>query len=305
MTLFGRTEGIYPSKIKGRGIFRQEEIVYEFQSAYPCVLEDLNQYTKELTAYLKEKYQYKAKRIPILPEVVDYSIIKDDLNSITGVPIGVDKNTLNMSKYDFKNNYVTIVLSFDTSDMKRFVKSLIMEMTALNDNNYFVVDAIEMFENNQLNGFNYCNKGFTEWFMKFKEQVESARNIGVKDEKHTTCIMIGIADLVERLGEEANFGDFIVAAKKDGNISFILIDSSVKMRNIEYEDWYKAIVNNINGIWIGGGANQQTVINITRNSKLLNEESGDDYGFVVIKGSPSLIKLIDLDNLQEGGEVNE
>ena len=307
LSVVGKTDGVFPSRIKGRGILHINENVYEFQSAYPCDIDEMGQYVKSLTTSLREKYKYKADRIPILPETVDYDVVKSAINSIESVPIGIDKNTLHMWKYNFKSNYVSLVLTEDVSDIKVFVKSFITVISKVSDSRYLVIDAAELFEKDEIKESNYHNDRFPELIGKFMDNIKSIKGseVNAVDGKHITCVIVGIANLINKLGSDLNFAEFIEENKEWKRLSFIFIDSVSSVSKLEYESWYKTTVNPNQGIWIGDGANNQSTIRITKNTRILNEDYSTEYGCVVLKGRPSIVKFIDLEDFHEGGEGNE
>ena len=68
---------------------------------------------------------------------------------------------------------------------------------------------------------------------------------------------------------------------------------------MEYDDWYRATVNNTRGIWIGDGIANQFSIKLTKTTKDLYDEIGNKFGYVVERGNPTLIKLLEEGNGDE------
>ena len=59
----------------------------------------------------------------------------------------------------------------------------------------------------------------------------------------------------------------------------------------KFDDWYKAIVNQTEGIWIGGGVTQQFLIKLTIQLTSLSNIS-DEFGVYIKNGMPTIIKMI-------------
>ena len=75
-SIFGSTDGVYPSKIRGRGIIKFER-VYEFQSAQVNENEFQNEDILRLCKESSAKSTKTARKIPILPEKVDFGFVKN------------------------------------------------------------------------------------------------------------------------------------------------------------------------------------------------------------------------------------
>ena len=122
--ILGNCRGKMPAKIKGRGLFKKNSI-YEFQTASIVKdNEDLNMYVSKYCDAIYEKTKYRAKRIPILPEVVDYEYIKNEIDYSYNMVVGVNKDTLHIEKYNLKKNPINFVCSYEIVDTISFIKVL-------------------------------------------------------------------------------------------------------------------------------------------------------------------------------------
>ena len=95
------------------------------------------------------------------------------------------------------------------------------------------------------------------------------------------------------------FGKMFELAKELEKYCFLLIDSVDKFKKVEYDDWYRSTVNNTRGIWIGDGIANQFSIKLTKTTKDLYDEIGNRFGYVVERGNPVLIKLLEEGNGDE------
>ena len=78
------------------------------------------------------KYQIRAKRIPVLPEIVTFDNIKDAYGKTDELIIGIEKESLEMAKYNFKKNFTTIISGNDNSLFNSFINPLINQILSLN-----------------------------------------------------------------------------------------------------------------------------------------------------------------------------
>ena len=69
-SLLNAPKNLIPTKTFGRGITNIDGNSYEFQSAYICNQDKLSETIKQTGEILRQKYQNKAKRIPIIPQFV-------------------------------------------------------------------------------------------------------------------------------------------------------------------------------------------------------------------------------------------
>lgn len=91
----GKTDGLIPSKYKGRGLVSLDR-VYEFQTAYCKEVDDIQDYLRTYCFELREKAETFAKPIPVLPNTVDVEYVKPAIKDIKNIPIGVNKNLLTL-----------------------------------------------------------------------------------------------------------------------------------------------------------------------------------------------------------------
>ena len=85
--ILGNTSGVYPSRIVGRGIYREKD-VYEFQTA--CVTLDAEktvEAVKSFCAELARSGQKKAKVVPIMPKAVLERHLEEVRVTFENIPI--------------------------------------------------------------------------------------------------------------------------------------------------------------------------------------------------------------------------
>ena len=80
--------------------------------------------------------------------------------------------------------------------------------------------------------------------------------------------------------------------ENDGRIKYIIAENASKLKNHEYDDWYKNYLSDDSGIWVGNGIDDQYLITINSSNKKLINNCGPSYGYVIKQGEFYLIKLI-------------
>jgi S-DNA-T family DNA segregation ATPase FtsK/SpoIIIE len=75
--------------------------------------------------------------------------------------------------------------------------------------------------------------------------------------------------------------------------TYIFIDNVDKIKKLEYDNWYRSIVNTSQGIWLGNGIADQFSLKLVKIGKELYYEIGKNFGYVVKRGLPILVKFIE------------
>lgn len=113
------------------------------------------------------------------------------------------------------------------------------------------------------------------------------------DNEYTIQVIIGIDKLLNSSEIDASdFSEKIAMAEQSKKFRFIIVDNPKRLKNHEYENWYKNYLSGENGIWIGNGIDNQFLININSNRRELVNDCGRDFGYLVEEGNAKFIKLI-------------
>lgn len=304
MTILGNVQKVYPAKIFGRGIFKNDK-AFEFQTALVTEKDMIPKFIKEKCEAYRAQAQVCAKSVPVLPKVVKLSDVAKEIGKTNELVIGLNKNDLEVSKFDFKKNYATMVTGLDLAPLSRFINPLIHQMISLNREKILLIQADE-FEIDQISksGSQYINQDFNGIFTSLNEfiakqkEVYEQNNFDKKIFENTrgiTCVIIGIESFKNKLNDEnkLKFAELFNNAKDLGLIHFIFVDSIDKFKKIELEAWYKNCVNNTNGIWIGNGINDQFSLKISQRINELKEDIPLNFCFVVNRGKPVYVKYVE------------
>lgn len=302
-SILGNVRGTKPSEIVGRGLIDLGAI-YEFQTASICDPNKINDTIRQTCEQLCKQYEYRAKAVPILPARVTYSFVKDSLAGLNSIPVGVEKKSLKVSTVDLLKNYTTIITSLDIISLKSLTTEIIKEVNLTNSGKLIVIDAEEILDSKKINNVNYYNNALDSIFVELYTEINNAQEIYQKsnyDKKsiehitNLTCVICGIDKLSAKLSLDNKklLGKMFECGKELGKYCFVLVDSVDKFKKIEYDDWYRNTVNNNRGIWVGDGIANQFAIKLTKTTKELYEEVGNRFGYIIERGIPVLIKLLE------------
>ncbi|MCM3567291.1 type VII secretion protein EssC [Neobacillus mesonae] len=304
--VLGNVDGVYPSKFKGRGIFKADE-VYEFQTAQisEAASRDVYRFVTNYCQSWQQKWNKAgAKRIPILPETVDLDYLRDDIQFGQGLPVGVEKATLKVANYDFAGQYITLTAAADASESTAFLQGLAEIAAVKGDSEVIVLDPEEDFTEDSCIGYQYVTGSkpledkIVELFNMLvyrnntsKDAIEAGLEAPVFGE--VMVIIHAFNELNEQLSEDGRDKLKVFLEKGNGlNVSFVIGDAADKFNSITYESWFQQHVSLHDAIWVGNGIADQYVLKLAKFSNGLYEELADGFGYIIRKGKVSQVKLL-------------
>ena len=288
MSILGSTHGMIPSEIEGRGLFKLDGNIYEFQTAYPYKWDDINQFIKNICTQLNERLARKASKIAILPEHVRLDDVSGSITDLRNVPIGIEKESLSVSTIDIAKNPVSLIAGQDSSILNKFIPSLAQVLQNMSNTEVYLVDGGE--EISDPSGItNYYNSNFEEILAKIEELSSSDLN------KSYVFMIYGIEQFFSTFDDETQrkLKSLISNLKNKKEIRIIFADSISKIKSYEYEDFYRNTVQPIYGVWIGSGITDQYTIKCSTYNRETRAQIANDFGYNVNKGNATLIKLLD------------
>ena len=313
-TIVGKTEGLVPSKCKGRGLIRLDSL-YEFQIA--SLTKDTVPYKfikKDSEDVLRNWRGNHAKRVPILPEKVTIDFVKDYIepDNVYKVPIGVDSNSMQMSYFNFDQHYINVISSSGL-EYQNFVSSLSSMMVQNYSIEGFIFDMThELSIKNKLWKVcitdSECETRVAELFEivlyrnnTYKDALEKGEE--VKKFPPLIVIINGLISLRSSLSDLGKEKLSLILEK--GNvkygISIVVADQIQNISSMTFDKWYKEHVISSEGIWIGNGISEQYQMKPARMASELREEIPIGFGYVLNKGKYNKVKFLN----EKGDEIYE
>ena len=288
--LFGKIGNLYPADFKGRGMFKKEN-VFEFQTAKIYEGDDLSAFLKEKASQIKEMCQTSAPAIPVLPDKVSFEALIGNLKGLENIPIGIERQSLNPSLIDLKNNKINIISSSEFSNLIPFMDSLITMIHEIKENKIILIDlnkAVSKFIDTVTG---YCDRNFdinAEGIINY-----ISKNIQNNSKETLTFIIVGIEKLMTNVNRNAlnKVMEKIIPLE---NVNIVIADSSFGIRKLSTELWYTSNIRADYGIWIGQGVVDQSVIRLTGGSRIYTEKIDNRFAWVIKNGQGALIKLMEL-----------
>lgn len=304
-TIVGKTEGLYPSKYKGRGLVRRDEL-YEFQLASLTDDGVPFAFIQETCCKLAESWQGEnAKKIPILPERVNNEFLSEyiDLKNNLNTPIGVEKNSLNVHYYPFYSEYINLVLSSGT-EYQNFVADLTTLLGEATSVKGIVFDTLKVAGNTigdmeVFSSAKDCENQIGELFAKVlyrNNTYKDALEKGETPEAYEKIFVIinSLNSLRASLSEEGNEKLSLILEKGtvDYNINIVIADQVKNISSVSFEKWYKFNVNSSSGIWIGSGITEQYLLKANKTTNEMHDEISHEFGYSLINGRCVRLKLL-------------
>jgi len=282
-----------PSKLFGRGLVSIDDKIYEFQTAKICDAEEYNSFIKETVEEVNNRNETVAEPIHVLPDQVRISDVKDHLKDMSGVPIGITKKDLRVYNYNFKKNLVNVIASQNLDDAAEFASYLVQELLDINDLDVNIFDAEKIISSKKAN-------------IK-QEYYDLISNLSAKTKKDKICVIIGVDKFVAEFDDvnnqfDFNFASSLKKAEEVGKCNYIFVESASKLKNHEYDPWYKNFISKEVGIWVGNGVDSQYTMNITQDRRGLVNNCGRSFGYVINQGTAIMVKLIEMKEKDDDDE---
>ena len=303
-TVLGNVHKTYPSKLFGRGLIKEDDI-YEFQTALASEKSEIPNYIKDYCNKNKEKYNYIARRVPILPEIVSYDDCRSAVENNNLLALGINKLDLLVATYDFTKDVVNIMTSQDitllegisTPFIEQCINKKSLTNIIINAENFALNDKIKSYSNYFEGNFNNVFDAIKKYINDSLELYNSNNgNKNVFDGKNkVNCVIIGISSFINKISpDRKNEMNTLFANLADlGVINFVIIDTLDKIKKFTYDSWFKDNYNSSNGIYLGNGLGEQILINTSKRVPEMKEDVPYNFGFVIRRGIPTYVKFIE------------
>ncbi len=314
-SIFRKTDGLFPSKYKGRGLVKKDEL-YEFQIA--SLTEDGVPFAFIQAESKKAAEQWSgetARKIPILPDKVNEEFLNDyiDENKKLNVPIGVEKNSLHVHYYPFHSSYINMIMSSGTecrdfaADLTQFIgasikaKGVVFDMPNTLQNS---VGALQVYSTAKA-----CEEQVSELFgtvlyrnNTYKDALEKGEKIEEFDD--LLVIINSLSSLKACLSEQGKEKLSLILEKGtlDYKITIIIAEQVKNVSSFAFEKWYKANVSASDGIWVGSGITEQYVLKANKTTSEMHEDITPEFGYSLIKGKSIRIKLLNNKKEDDGDD---
>lgn len=315
-SVVGKTDGLFPSKFKGRGLIKRDEL-YEFQLASLTEDEVPFAFIQETCKELAGKWKGEtARKVPILPDKVNVEFLSDyvDANKKLNIPVGVEKNSLNVHYYPFHAAYINMIMSAGL-EYQEFVSILTALVGTATEVKGIVFDMPKVVGATTGTMSVYttakeCEEQIAKLFElvlyrnnTYKEAIENGNKV---EEFDLLFVVINSLSMLKAaLSDQGKEKLALILEKgtKEYNINIVLAEQVKNISSVSFEKWYKANVSPSDGLWIGNGITEQYQMKANKTTSEMHEDITPEFGYSLIKGKCVKLKL--LSNKAEEEEDDE
>lgn len=315
-SVVGKTDGLFPSKFKGRGLVKRDDL-YEFQIASLTEDEVPFPFIQEECKKLAEAWEGEiARKVPILPNKVNVEFLSDyiDVNKKLNIPVGVEKNTLNVHHYPFYASYINMIMSVG-AECQEFISGLTELLGIATEVNGIVFDMPKAVEATSGAMIVYttakeCEDQISKLFElvlyrnnTYKEALASGEQVEVFE--HLLVVINSLSALKAALSDQGKEKLALILEKgtKEYGINIIIAEQVKNISTVSFEKWYKSNVSPSDGLWIGNGITEQYHMKANKTTSEMHEDITPKFGYSLIKGKCIKLKL--LNNRSEDEEDDE
>ena len=315
-TVVGKTDGLYPSKFKGRGLFKRDSL-FEFQIARVCEDDVPFAFIQQECVRLQGEWNgNSAKKVPILPDVVDVEFLSEyvDTKKPLDIPVGVEKSTLNVHFYPFGDAYITPVMSAG-NEYQSFMSDLASLLDGPCGSNGVFFDVPDSSGEQQYKNFTVCKyvqdcenevAKLFELVLYRNNTYKEALERGEKPEAFDNIVVLidSLTSLRSTLSDEGKEKLALILEKGtlNYNITIVISDTVKAVSGIAFERWYKTHIDQANGIWIGNGIAEQYQLKPAKLTSEMRAECEAGFGYSIKRGKACKIKLLNTKQEEQDGE---
>ena len=95
------------------------------------------------------------------------------------------------------------------------------------------------------------------------------------------------------MAEQTELKNILTKLKNISHVRVIMADAISKIKNYEYDEFYRENVQPIYAIWVGSGLTEQYTIKSSTYTKETRSQITNDFGYNIDRGTAKLIKLLD------------
>lgn len=283
-----------PRNIVGRGLVNNGK-VHEFQTA--SIINESDNINSFIATKAQEFNAYNttvAKQIPTLPDKVTFDVVQNMITNLKDTIIGISKSDIEPLKYDFYTNKITHISSMKLSNINSFIISLMKVFRYMNGVFTIFIDSGKLLPKLFGRVNNYYKEDFDQVFDILNTFIgNQIKNPGPNQK--LVFVLYGIDKIKSEIVDKTKLEKFINGIKDSSNCYLLICDSEKNIKACEYETWFTKAKNNQDGIWIGRGINEQTLIKISNYQKG-NTDINNSFGVSIKDTTPKVFKLINFED---------
>ena len=293
--IFDRLRNKTPSNLFGRGLVNLEPGKYfEFQTAKICKEDEWNDEITQSIIDINKHETFKAKPVPVMPNIVTIDNILSCINDLSSVPVGLSNKDIDTYSMNLQN-FINIISTSRLENYKDFIINLIDVLKLIKNINLYIFDAEHILSPKDDEDLDNDDKDTTmDDYLKMFKSLNHTRKL-----KETVVVIIGLDQFISKMKppvpeakKEDVFNSSLQRSKSLKKVYYLLLDSYAKLNKHVSSAWYQKYVSGETGLWLGDNVTSQSLLKTKNSSFKLNSACGENFGYAMIKGVPTLIKLL-------------
>jgi hypothetical protein len=216
-------------------------------------------------------------------------IVEKDIKDPKLIPIGVNRNTLTTSYFDFTSLSFLMVTSNKLVNINNFISSLVEVTSKYSNLSTIFIDTQALLPEIKDKTKYYYSENFDEPLKKLVEAFENSKKL----EKNYLFIFYGLEKLKSQMTDFSSIEKLLTIIKNNDSLYALLCDSAKSLKSLDFESWYSAVKTNTDGLWVGRGLSDQSLFKITTINKEMSKNYANNYGYLVTESLPELTKLLE------------
>ena len=277
-----------------RGICMNDGALHEFQLAFICEEKsDRNMELLQLFENNRNKGVPSAIKIPTLPEQIMFDDVKSRIKGSKRLPIGIERGTLKVKSLNLTTEVGKLVLCSKLKYASVFMKNIFKEIQYAKEN-IIVLDPTELLIDIKDSLTNYYSSDFDNVIDKI---ISFLNNQKTKD-VNNVVVILSVTKMIGTLTDrDMKLTEFFNECEKSGNTHVLILDEANKIKNYMFDGWFSK-VDLSEGLYVGNGVVEQGVLKISSISKELSNPVPPNYGFYIVEGMYSVVKLIEFEKIE-------
>lgn len=296
-TIFERLGKKTPSNLFGRGLVNLEPQKYfEFQTAKICIEDEWNDKIVQTIQRRNEVNTFKAEPVHVMPEIITVNDVISCVKDLSTVPVGFSNKNVNVYLMNFKK-FINIISTNNVSDYKDFIVALIYIFRQIKNIDFYVFDPTNLLSKEEDSEDE--SEEIVDESSIMNQYIDIFKSSNKKKQlKETVIFIIELDKFISTLKHEKvrNGDDLFYSSLKNAkslkNYHYIIVDSPSKIDNHSQSTWYKKYLRYDHGIWLGQNFTSQSILCPKNSEYKIVNTCKEDFGYAMIKGVPTLIKLL-------------
>lgn len=300
VALLGKTNGMQPEAIRGRGLVRLEKQLYEFQCARTLTS------SEACCEALNKAWTGKAApRVAVMPERIEAKQLIKAMKSLSpaSLPIGIGQRDLNPVCVNLEKYWVWqwIAREEDADDFVSGIGELVLasgcELVVFGNPGRKQASHAELYLSDFTAQSEYIKSYFFERIAEQKGQLFAKHG-------HRLIIITRIADTLKSLtafvasdgNSSSDCGELLATlllkVKASWHTTFVVCDTVKNMQKLQSEAWYRQSVSAQNALFFGTGLASQYLIEVLDGKPKANERCRYPDGYLVEKGIAERVRFV-------------